>query len=131
MNSVAITGRATRDPIVRTSNDMTITRFILAVDRRGKKDEADFISCVAFGKTAEVIGKYIHKGSQMGIIGHINTGSYMQDNVKVYTTDVIVDSMDFLGGKAEESKPAEKHGVGGVEGWMNIPDGDETELPFQ
>ena len=131
MNSVALTGRLTRDPDVRQVNENTITRFTLAVDRRGKKDEADFISCVAFGKTAELIGKYLHKGNQMGLVGRIQTGSYEKNGQKVYTTDIVANEIDFLGGKAEESKPAEKHGVGGVEGWMNIPDGDETELPFQ
>lgn len=131
MNSVTLTGRLTRDPDVRQVNDSTIARFTLAVDRRGKKDEADFISCVAFGKTAELISKYLHKGSQMGATGRIQTGSYEKNGQKIYTTDVIVNEMDFLGGKSEEAKPAEKHGVGSLEDFMQIPEEISEELPFQ
>lgn len=130
MNRVVLTGRMTKDPDVRQSNETQVARFSLAVDRRGKRDETDFISCVAFNKTAELIGKYTHKGSKVGVEGRIQTGSYEKNGVKVYTTDVVLDSVEFLDSRGEaqsEQKPASN----GVEGFMQIPDGIEEELPFK
>lgn len=101
MNSVALIGRMARDPDVRyTSEQKAIARFSLAVDRPAKNGEktADFIPCVAFGKTAEIIEKYCLKGKQVGITGNIKTGSYEKDGHKYYTTDVVVDRLDLLGG---------------------------------
>ena len=110
MNSVNLIGRLVRDPDVRHSGENTVAMFTLAVDRPFKKDgekSADFISCKAFGKTAELIEKYMHKGSQLGISGHINTGSYVnKEGNTVYTTEVIVDRMDFVGSKSEGSGDA-------------------------
>lgn len=106
MNSVALIGRLTRDPDVRFKEDLAIARFTVAVTRppmKGKEATSDFPSCVAFGKTAETIEKYFSKGSRIGIIGRIQTGSYTdKDGKKVYTTDVVVDHIDFLEKKAEE-----------------------------
>ena len=105
MNKCSLVGRTTKEIELRYTtgqNQMAVARFTLAVNRR-KKDEADFISCVAFGKTAEVMEKYVGKGHRVGIIGHIQTGSYEKDGHKVYTTDVIVDELDFLEPKHESS----------------------------
>ena len=99
MNVVALIGRATKDPDIRYG-ELAVARYTLAVNRKGKKQEgkpsADFISCVCFGKSAEFAEKYVHKGTRIGITGHIQTGSYTnKDGVKVYTTDVIVDDHTF------------------------------------
>ena len=111
MNNVVLTGRLTKDPeprsIMTANGEMQAVNFILAVDRKTKKDEqnsADFIRCQAFSKTAEAICKYLHKGSKICIRGHIQTGSYeKQDGTKVYTTDVIVDHMEFLDSKSSDT----------------------------
>ena len=107
MNRVNLIGRTTKDVETRhTSNGTEIARFTLAVRRN--KDDADFITCKAFGKTAELIGKYVKKGDQIGVTGRIETGSYEGKNGKVYTTEVVVDDFDLLSGKKEEKeKPFE------------------------
>lgn len=133
MNKVELIGRLTRDPEVRSSQESTVARFSLAVDRRFKKEgqpDADFINCVAFGKTAEFIEKYFKKGNRLGLVGRIQTGSYTnKDGQKVYTTDVVVEEAEFVESKSEASKSAPK-----VEeddsGFMNIPEGVDEELPF-
>lgn len=105
MNKVSLIGRTTKEIELRYTtgnNQMAVTRFTLAVNRR-KKDESDFISCVAFGKTAEIMDKYVGKGHKVGIIGHIQTGSYEKDGHTIYTSDVIVDELDFLEPKHESS----------------------------
>ena len=105
MNKVILMGRLTRDPEIRYSqgeNAMAIARYTLAVDRRFKKDgnsdqSADFISCVAFGKTAEFAERYLHQGTKLVVEGRIQTGSYTnKDGQKVYTTDVVVETFDFI-----------------------------------
>lgn len=99
MNKTMLLGRITKDIELRFGKDgMAIAKFSVAVNRM-KKGETDFINCIAFGKTAETIANYIKKGSQIGIEGHIQTGSYTnKDGHKVYTTDVIVDRFDFVSG---------------------------------
>lgn len=97
MNKAVLVGRLTKDPELRYApgSDMAICRFTLAVNRM-KKDEADFINCVAFNKPAELIAQYFVKGRQIAIAGHIQTGSYLKDDgTKVYTTDVVVETFDF------------------------------------
>lgn len=124
MNHVSLVGRITKDPTVSANNDTTVARFSVAVDRRGKKDEADFISCVAFNKTAEFLEKYFKKGMRIGLEGHIVTGSYTnKENKKVYTTDVVADQVEFVESKKdEEPKNA-------PDGFVNVPD-ELEELPF-
>lgn len=98
MNKVVLVGRLTKDPELRyaAGSDTAVCKFTLAVNRM-KKDEADFINCVAFNKTAELIAQYFVKGRQIAIAGHIQTGSYLKDDgAKVYTTDVVVESFDFI-----------------------------------
>ena len=126
MNKVALIGRLTRDPDVRYSQGgepMAIARFTLAVDRRTKNRDADFISCVAFGKNGEFVEKYFHKGMKVAVIGRIQTGSYdSKDGHKVYTTDVVCEELDFCESKQQQNADAD--------GVMNIPDEIEKELPF-
>ena len=134
MNNVQLVGRLTRDPEIRYANSGTsIARFSTACDRRFKREgepDADFISCIAFGKTAEFIEKWFHKGSRIGLVGRIQTGSYTKDDgTKVYTTDVIAESVEFVeskssGQKADDDKKDES------DGFMNIPDTIDDELPF-
>lgn len=138
-------GRLTRDPEIRYSqanNTMAIARYTLAVDRRFKRDgeqNADFINCVCFGKSAEFIEKYFRQGMKVTISGRIQTGSYTdKDGIKRYTTDIFVEEQEF----AESKKSSEGSGSGqttgqqadrpkpGDDGFMNIPDGIDEELPF-
>ncbi len=138
MNKVILMGRLTRDPDIRyTQQQMCAARLTLAVDRRFKKDgeqqTADFISCVAFGKTGEFIEKYCHQGTKLVVEGRIQTGSYTnRDGNKVYTTDVVVEQAEFAESKSSttrESRPEPSSASG--DGFMNIPDGVEDEgLPF-
>ncbi len=144
MNSVNLTGRFTRDPEVKYSdNGTSIARFTLACDRRFKKEgapTADFIGCVAFGKTAEFVEKYFQKGMKMELTGRIQTGSYTnQEGVKVYTTDVVADAVGFAESKSASQNndtgatPAGGNGFGPADanGFMDIPDGAiDEELPF-
>ena len=113
MNKVILMGRLTRNPDIRYSqgdNSMCVARFTLAVDRRFKRDNeatADFISCVAFGKTGEFIEKYTHQGTKICLEGRIQTGSYVkQDGTKVYTTDVVVENAEFAESKAASGQPS-------------------------
>ena len=144
MNKVILMGRLTRDPEVRYSQGdsaLAIARFTLAVDRRFKKEgeaSADFISCVAFGKQAEFIERFLHQGTKIVAEGRIQTGSYTnKDGQKVYTTDIVVENCEFAESKNSagadngyaSSRPEPVSAVG--DGFMNIPDGVEDEgLPF-
>lgn len=150
MNKVILMGRLTRDPEVRYSqgeNAMAIARYTLAVDRRFKRDgeqTADFINCVVFGKSAEFTEKYFRQGMRVTISGRIQTGSYTnKEGVKVYTTEVIVEEQEFAESKAASdanagfrpSSPSPSPspaagGEGAGDGFMNIPDGIDEELPF-
>ncbi len=148
MNKAMLIGRLTRDPEVRYSqgeNSTAVARFTLAVDRRfrraGDSSEADFIGCVAFGKQAEFVEKYFKQGMKMVAVGRIQTGSYTnKDGQKVYTTDVVVEEVEFAESKGsnpdsgnhngyqKEFRPEPSTAVG--DGFMNIPDGIDEELPF-
>ena len=141
MNHVVLMGRLARDVEVRYSQsqngEMAVGRFSIAVDRytnSGDENKADFINCVAFGKTAEFISKYFGKGNMLAVIGRITTGSYTnKDGVKVYTTDVVVERASFTGEKRElqdagvhESQPSIKDS----DGFMKVDESIEDELPF-
>lgn len=137
MNSVQLVGRLTRDPEMRyTDGGSAIAKFSLAVDRRYKSENgptADFPNCVAFGRTAEFIEKYFRKGMRMGCQGRIQTGSYTNnDGQKVYTTDVVVESCEFVESKASQQPEENNNGFGPADenGFMNIPDDIDEELPF-
>lgn len=132
MNKVILMGRLTKDPDVHINNDKTVVRFNLAVDRRYKTEggqAADFPSVVAFGKTAEFISKYFHKGMKIALEGRIQTGDYTDKNgVKHYTTDVIAEAVEFAESKradAEETPPPTTNE------WLEIPEGIEADLPFK
>lgn len=140
MNNVNLIGRLTRDADIRyTSGGIAIANFSIAVNRRIRKDsneqEADFISCVAFGKTAELIEKYVNKGNRIGVVGRIQTGKYEnKDGKTVYTTDVIVENLEFLEYKTNSDKGVNEQNQNNktnADGFMFIPDNIEDEgLPF-
>ncbi|MBR6770019.1 MAG: single-stranded DNA-binding protein [Lachnospiraceae bacterium] len=152
MNKVILMGRLTRDPEVRYSqgeSPMAIARYTLAVDRRfnrsGDEASADFISCVAFGKSGEFAEKYLRKGTKIAVCGRIQTGSYTnKDGVKVYTTEVVVEEHEFAesknssgssmdggyAGNSGFSGGGRPEPMGAGDGFMNIPDGIDEELPF-
>lgn len=134
MNTVNLVGRFTRDPEIRyTDNGLSIARFSIAVDRRIKTDggaAADFISCIAFGKTAEFIEKYFGKGQRIGLSGRIQTGSYTnKDGNKVYTTDVVAENVEFVESKNNNGGGGNTS-AGTDDGFINIPDGLDEDLPF-
>ena len=128
MNNVSLIGRFTKEPDTRyTTDGKAVSRFTIAVDRWG--EGADFIGCVAFGKTAEFIEKYFHKGMKIGVVGHIQTGNYTKDNGdKVYTTDVIADRVEFVE-KKSDAPAADQPTENPTDDFMKIPDNME-ELPF-
>jgi single-strand DNA-binding protein len=146
MNKVILMGRLTRDAEVRYSQgdaSTAVARFSLAVDRRFKRDgddqSADFINCVAFGRTGEFMERFGRKGTKFLVEGRIQTGSYTnKDGQRVYTTDVVVEQIEFAeskssnegnnGGYVPTNRPTPSGAAG--DGFMNIPDGIDEELPF-
>ena len=148
MNRVILMGRLTRDPNISYSqggDNMAIARFTLAVDRRGRRQDgadqqtADFIGCVCFGRQAEFAEKYLRQGTKVAVTGRIQTGSYTnKDGQKVYTTDVVLDDIEFAESKNSQggdsnysySAPARPEPSAAGDGFMNIPDGIDEELPF-
>lgn len=129
MNKVILVGRLTKDAEVRHStgeNATAIARFTMAVDRRAKRDEADFIGCVAFGKTAEFLENYGKKGIKFALVGRIQTGSYEKDGKRVYTTDVVVEELSFVESKGTAS---ESSASAPDMAFVNVPD-DMEDLPF-
>lgn len=153
MNKSILMGRLTRDPEVRyAQNDdqMAIARYTLAVDRRTSRNAedaqtADFINCVAFGRSAEFAEKYFRKGTKIVVEGHIQTGSFTnKDGQRVYTTDVVIDNQEFAESKsssqerdayydemaAGQGRSSQQQAPTDSEGFMNIPDGIDEELPF-
>ena len=136
MNKVILLGRLTGDVDARYSADSTcIARYTLAVDRKYKKNSADtqtadFIRCVAFGRDGEFAEKYFRKGTKIAVVGRIQTGSYKDNNGKtVYTTDVIIEEQNFAESKKETQENAPASPVDN-DGFMNVPDGINEELPF-
>lgn len=170
MNKVILIGRLTRDPDVRYTqgdNPMCIARYALAVDRKLSADQrqqehvqtADFIGCVAFGKSGEFVEKYCKKGTKLCVTGHIQTGSYTnRDGQKIYTTDVVVEDQEFAesknsgrnagrdaqddaaaagysashqqSGQTAAGQQGEARQQAQEDGFMNVPDGIDEELPF-
>ena len=139
MNKVILMGRLTRDPEIKSSQgekSTTIARYTLAVDRRFKRDgdqTADFIGCVAFGRSAEFAEKYFRQGLKVIVTGRIQTGSYTnKDGQKVYTTDVVVEDQEFAESKATSQQNQQNNSTQATDsdGFMNIPDGIDEEMPF-
>ena len=131
MNKAILVGRLTRDPEMRdTQGGTKVARFALAINRRGRDGGTDYLNCVAFGKTAELVGQYLRKGSRAGVVGRIQTGSYERDGHKVYTTDIIVDELEFLETRAEAQR-GRAEDVGAFFGAPpEIADDPDSELPF-
>ena len=149
MNRVILMGRLTRDPNIsysQSGDNMAIARFTLAVDRRGRRQDgadqqnADFIGCVCFGRQAEFAEKYLRQGTKVAVTGRIQTGSYTnKDGQKVYTTDVVLDDIEFAESKNSQGgsdsnysyqAPSRPAPSAAGDGFMNIPDGIDEELPF-
>lgn len=140
MNLVSLIGRLTRDPEVRyTDKQLAIARFSVAIDRgndkNGESRGADFPNVVVFGRTAENCERYLQKGSQVGVQGRIQTGSYTnKDGNKVYTTEVIADRVEFLGGKNNTSYVQDDSGKSETKSTSAMPDGfqpiEDEEIPF-
>lgn len=133
MNLAVLVGRLTRDPEVRvTDSQMTVARYSLAVDRVGAKEgqpTADFISCIAFGKSAEFVEKYLKKGMKIAIEGRIQTGSYTnKEGQKVYTTDIVVDRHEFCESRSTSENNATP--ADSADSFINLPAGIEEEIPF-
>ena len=127
MNKVILLGRLTDEPTNYSKDDKYMAKFTIAVDRRFKTEgqpSADFISCVVFGKTAEFILKYFHKGLKIAIEGRLQTGSYVKDGVKRYTTDVVIETAEFAESKREDTPPPSPNDFIPIE---NI----EDDLPFK
>lgn len=140
MNKVVLLGRLTKDPEVRYSqgeNAIAIARYTVAVNRRFKREnepEADFINCVVFGKSAEFAEQYFRKGMRVSVAGRIQTGSYTnREGVRIYTTEIVVEEQEFAESRAEQNRNANTTLNSANEkgdGFMNIPDGFDEELPF-
>lgn len=130
-------GRLTRDPEVRYSqgeNPMAVARYTLACDRKFKKDgeqNADFINCIAFGKSGEFAEKYLRQGIKIAVTGRIQTGSYTNKNgQKVYTTDVVVEEQEFCESKVSNQSQQNERPQQSSDDFMSIPDGIGDGLPF-
>lgn len=143
MNKVILMGRLTREPEIRYSKGekpVAFARFTLAVDRRFRRDgdpEADFFNCVAIGRRAEFAEKYLNKGTKIVLSGRIENSTYTKkDGSKGYSTDIVVEDMEFAESKASSSGSGSKSSGGASnsapsdDGFMNIPDGIDDELPF-
>lgn len=147
MNRVLLIGRLARDPDIRyrkgPPEDLCVARYTLAVDRRYRSQDgttsADFISCVAFGKMGEFAEKYLKKGMKIAVAGRIQTGSYEKDGRKIYTTEVIIEEHEFCESKGQQegsqgqqagSQRGQQAPEVDEDGFMNIPEGIDEELPF-
>lgn len=132
MNRVVLIGRLTKDVYANGTGDKKVARYTLAVDRKGKDNGADFISCVTFGKSADFAESYLHKGTKIAVEGRIQTGNYTnKDGQKVYTTDVVVEQHEFVESKsaASDSQITITADANPLDGFVNVPD-DIGELPF-
>lgn len=133
MNKVILIGRLTKDPELSyaAGSGVAIARFTLAVNRPFKRDEADFINCVAFNKTAETIGQYLVKWRQIAVSGNIRTGSYdAQDGTKRYTTDVVVEGFEFIGNSQNSGQSQDNNSDGGMNFDNEMTPVDDGDMPF-
>lgn len=127
INKVVLIGRLTKDPELRfaAGSGTAVSRFTVAINRQFKKNETDFINCIAFGKTAETISQYLRKGRQIAVTGSIRTGSYdAKDGTKRYTTDIAVDSFEFIGNKDNSAEP------GASTEYEDMTPVDDGSMPF-
>lgn len=127
MNLTIMVGRLTAEPEIKHNNDNAVAKFSLAVNRRFKREgeaDADFFNCVAFGKTAEFMEKYFHKGMKAVITGELRNNHYEKDGVKHYSEQVVINTIEFAESKGTSIPPTDN------DGFMNIPDDIDEELPF-
>ncbi|WP_300384713.1 single-stranded DNA-binding protein [Clostridium sp.] len=138
MNKVILIGRMTKDPELNfaAGSGTAVTKFTLAITRAFKKEETDFINCIAFGKTGETIAQYLTKGRQLAITGNIRTGSYdAKDGTKRYTTDVVVESFEFIGSNNQSGQP-QNNSTGNQNNWDQgnfeeyMTPVDDGDMPF-
>lgn len=137
MNMIVLTGRLTRDPELKFGQSgKAYSRFTLAVERPFSKDEADFINCVAFGKTAELIGEYLRKGRKAGVTGRLQMNKFEINGEKRTSYDVIVDTIEFLESKNSSSGSSYEHEYSAPRATVAdepshfVPEDDEDEFPF-
>jgi single-strand DNA-binding protein len=137
MNKAMIIGNLTRDPEVNTTaSGISVCRFTVAVTRPFKRDETDFISCVAWRKSAEIISQYVKKGNKIAITGYIQTGSYEKDGTRRYTTDLIVEDFEFLtpkgqgGGTSQDTPPPPKESGIFEDEKRDFEPLDDEQMPF-
>lgn len=144
MNKVIMMGRLTRDPEIRYTsgeNQSAVARYTLAVERRRKRGEdqtADFINCVVFDRGAEFAEKYLFQGTKILVCGRLQTGSYTKDGKKIYTTDVVVEEQEFAESKSSSENRGSRSSEASSqsartersEGFMNVPDGEMDDIPF-
>ena len=125
MNKAFLMGRLTRNPDIKKTNNLTIARFTLAIDRKSKEKATDYPTVVAFGVLAEFVEKYLKQGTKIAVVGRLQTGMYEKDGVKHYTTDVIAESIEFAESKRTETEPQETPSE-----WIP-PEDIEGDLPFK
>ena len=132
MNKVILIGRVCKDPELTytAGNGTAVCKFNLAVARQFKKDETDFLNCIAFGKTGETIAQYITKGRQIALTGAIRTGSYEKDGVKRYTTDIIIDSFEFIGSNKSDNQGEVSQGNNQDSFYDEMTPEDDGDCPF-
>ena len=132
MNKVILLGRLTRDPDLRfaAGSGKAVTRFTIATTRPMKRDEADFINCIAFNKAGETIAQYLTKGKQIAITGNIRTGSYEKDGQVRYTTDVIVDTFEFVSGDKKNENASQNNNQNSFNAANDMMPIDDGDIPF-
>lgn len=135
MNKVILMGRLTRDPEIRISqgeNTLTIAKFSIAVDRKYQKNgekETDFFNCVAFGKLADFVDRYLKQGTKILLTGRVENNNYTnKEGQKVYSVNIMADEIEFAESKNSQDRPTPK--AADADGFMNIPDAIDEELPF-
>lgn len=130
MNNVSLIGNVTRDLELKQVGQTQNTRFTLAVIRRFKRDESDFINCIAWGKQAETLCQYVKKGQKLAIIGNIRTGSYEREGTTVYTTDIVVESFEFLGGGKQSDPTSAPNTNNKQNSFDDLEPVDDGDMPF-
>ena len=128
MNVFTGIGRTTKDVELRYSEKGTaVARFTLAINRRFNREKTDFLNCVAFGKTAELIAQYVKKGNRVGVSGEVQTDSYEKDGRRIYTTNIVVNEVEFLESSREQQKPYKENPLEQAGEQIDVQDSD---LPF-
>lgn len=131
MNTVVLIGRTTSDIELRvTQSGKSVARFSLAVNRKFDREKTDFIDILAWGKTAELLSKYVTKGQMIAIQGSIQTGSYEKDGIKRRTFEIVAENVSFCGGKSESNGASETPSFSNADTDDFVSSVDDDELPF-